>query len=179
LSTEFVDVIADMMAKDPAQRIPSAVEVIARLVPWAGKWGANSPSPLPNGSPQSSLAPLPPPATPSATPQRVTPPPLARPPRSIPHGGQAEAVRVGDTESMFPELPETTRDSDESSSLVLQTVDPLAGPQDLSYFCPPAAAADASEVHPGLTLILLLAGLLPVIVTGVALVIWWLLRTLE
>ncbi len=36
LQTAFVDVLADMMMKDPAQRIASAAEVIPRLRPWAG-----------------------------------------------------------------------------------------------------------------------------------------------
>lgn len=36
LSTEFVDVLADMMAKDPDQRISTAGDVVARLAPWAG-----------------------------------------------------------------------------------------------------------------------------------------------
>jgi hypothetical protein len=31
----FVDVIADMMAKDPAQRISTAMEVVTRLAPWS------------------------------------------------------------------------------------------------------------------------------------------------
>jgi len=45
LSNGFVDVMADMMAKDPAQRIPSAREAIARLAPWAtGPWSMPSPS---------------------------------------------------------------------------------------------------------------------------------------
>lgn len=35
ISDEFVDVIADMMEKDPAARIQSAAEVAARLEPWA------------------------------------------------------------------------------------------------------------------------------------------------
>lgn len=35
LSPEFVEVMADMMAKDPAQRIASAEEVVQRLKPWA------------------------------------------------------------------------------------------------------------------------------------------------
>ena len=35
LSDPFVDVVADMMAKDPAQRVPSALAVIERLAPWA------------------------------------------------------------------------------------------------------------------------------------------------
>lgn len=34
LSDEFVEVIADMMAKTPAERIPTAADVIARLAPW-------------------------------------------------------------------------------------------------------------------------------------------------
>ena len=36
LDSEFVDVLADLMAKDPADRIPSAADVIRRLAPWAG-----------------------------------------------------------------------------------------------------------------------------------------------
>lgn len=35
LSDDFVEVIGDMMAKDPAERIQSAGEVMARLAPWA------------------------------------------------------------------------------------------------------------------------------------------------
>jgi len=35
LSDAFVDVVADMMAKEPAQRVPSALAVIDRLAPWA------------------------------------------------------------------------------------------------------------------------------------------------
>lgn len=36
LHEEFVDVIADMMEKDPRNRIPTASEVVARLEQWAG-----------------------------------------------------------------------------------------------------------------------------------------------
>ena len=34
VSDEFVDIIADMMEKDPSKRISSAAEVVARLEPW-------------------------------------------------------------------------------------------------------------------------------------------------
>lgn len=34
LEDAFVDVIADMMEKEPARRIPSAADVVARLAPW-------------------------------------------------------------------------------------------------------------------------------------------------
>lgn len=37
LSEEFVEVIADMMEKDPRARIQSAAEVVARLEQWAGE----------------------------------------------------------------------------------------------------------------------------------------------
>lgn len=37
LNEEFVDVIADMMEKDPKGRIQSAAEVVARLEQWAGE----------------------------------------------------------------------------------------------------------------------------------------------
>ncbi len=36
LSDDFVEVIADMMAKKPEQRVPNGPEVAARLAPWTG-----------------------------------------------------------------------------------------------------------------------------------------------
>jgi serine/threonine protein kinase len=43
LNEEFVDVIADMMEKDPKARIQSAAEVVARLEQWAGEASPISP----------------------------------------------------------------------------------------------------------------------------------------
>ena len=40
LNEEFVDIVADMMEKDPQQRVQSAAEVAARLEPWSGDAGA-------------------------------------------------------------------------------------------------------------------------------------------
>jgi serine/threonine protein kinase len=37
VSEEFVEIIADMMEKEPADRVPSAAEVVARLDPWASQ----------------------------------------------------------------------------------------------------------------------------------------------
>jgi serine/threonine protein kinase len=37
INEEFAEIIADMMAKSPAERIASAAEVAARLQPWAGE----------------------------------------------------------------------------------------------------------------------------------------------
>jgi serine/threonine protein kinase len=58
ISEEFVEVIADMMEKDPAKRMQSAAECVERLSVWAKGSGPNarslrsawSPPPLPNDS---------------------------------------------------------------------------------------------------------------------------------
>lgn len=42
LPTAFVEVIQAMMAKDPAQRTPTAADVIARLMPWTEPGGQRS-----------------------------------------------------------------------------------------------------------------------------------------
>ncbi len=52
LSDPFVDVVADMMAKDPAQRVPSALAVIDRLTPWARDF-QNQRQAFPSGGPLS------------------------------------------------------------------------------------------------------------------------------
>lgn len=69
LSDAFVDVIADMMAKDPAARIETAEEVVRRLGPWIthgvraqepSPWHAGPllvPPPLPSGSTPHSMTP--------------------------------------------------------------------------------------------------------------------------
>ncbi len=45
LSVEFADVLADMMARDPGERIATAAEVVARLAPWVGE-----PVPIPEAA---------------------------------------------------------------------------------------------------------------------------------
>ena len=58
VSDDFVDLIGDMMEKDPAQRIQSAMEVAERLSPWAAD---NSPlltEELDDGKPRWTPAPL-------------------------------------------------------------------------------------------------------------------------
>jgi serine/threonine protein kinase len=37
VSEEYVEIIADMMEKEPADRVPSAAEVVARLEPWSSQ----------------------------------------------------------------------------------------------------------------------------------------------
>ncbi|MCE9547146.1 MAG: serine/threonine protein kinase [Planctomycetia bacterium] len=63
LSDEFLDVLADMMEKDPARRIATAVDVLNRLSPWADE----AISPLPPARESFARA------TPPALPQRKPP----------------------------------------------------------------------------------------------------------
>ncbi len=53
LTDDFVEVIGDMMAKDPAERIQSAGEVIARLAVWANASVPVDSSPLRSSAPAS------------------------------------------------------------------------------------------------------------------------------
>ncbi len=103
LSDAFVDVVADMMAKDPAQRVPSALAVIDRLAPWAREFqnrrqaappGPISPpaaeKPVPASAmaitPMEPLGPPEPPPVPSLPPEDqrfalpIVPPPVIAPP---------------------------------------------------------------------------------------------------
>jgi len=95
LSDDFVDVLADMMAKDPAQRIPSAAAAMERLSPWtdlsqlAPSIIESPPSPLRLGSNVIEPAPQPSSSSPSlaSPPVVVSPPPgphLATPPLASP-----------------------------------------------------------------------------------------------
>ncbi len=68
LTADFADVMADMIAKDPVQRIASAREVIARLMPFVSR-------PEESVAPTVAAAASPPPVGGAA--RRVMPPPIA------------------------------------------------------------------------------------------------------
>ena len=88
LSAEFVDVLADMMAKDPAQRLQSATQVIEAMKPWTrlppppASWWRPVVSP-----PPSAVSPL---AAPAGFPPAV----IVPPPVIAPISGSASAVPV-------------------------------------------------------------------------------------
>ena len=114
LSDEFVDMLADMMAKSPVERVPSAAAVMARLEPWiretrAAEYGA--PTALP--------------------PVQTVVPPIAAPPaasRPIPIPAEPPRRRYSsDAASTFQGGPTSDEDDDDSSSLVLQTTDQTNG----------------------------------------------------
>ena len=154
LSDEFVDVLADMMAKDPAQRIHSAAAVVRRLKPWAQevaehKRSAASQSATPARCLEP-IIPMAPPPVPTVTPPGesgmaagpVAPPPIvaavadrpwasAQQPRTPPQPLILASQAVGpyanvlhDTTPFVPSATDTTSDSQDSASLIVATGDP-------------------------------------------------------
>jgi len=120
LSAGFVEVMADMMAKDPAERIVSAQEVVVRLTPFLS---APQPSALPAVAATVSSPPLGAAARRATPPPIVTPPPVALPPLRM--ARQAGAVAgLADTRTDFPGMPTATNGPDSSSNQAERSFDP-------------------------------------------------------
>ncbi len=100
LSDDFVDVIAEMMAKRPDQRVPNGSEVVARLAPWVSSF-------LPRTAEEPVAVPIPPP---------IKIPPIAR---SLPAG-------VSDTEPYFLVQPAEEPGQGESTSQLSLGTQPVA-----------------------------------------------------
>lgn len=101
LGDAFVDVIADMMAKNPSERIQSAAEVMRCLQPWANRALPESVGP--------------------PTPPVAVPPPIAGPVPIV-----RDAAGRADRRFAVPEMPDA--DADDSPSVIVPTTDPaLAG----------------------------------------------------
>jgi len=157
LSTEFVDVMADMMAKDPAQRIQSASEVTERLTQWL------------EGRPSEATMAVPPPpkpppiiATPPGFGSPATPPPV-RPP----------TLQPGSPEPAFPEM--SAPDDEDSSSQVVEITDlprPTAGP------AAPAQQAGAPGGPASILYPVLILALAPLALLGAAMLIWLAVKVL-
>ena len=135
LSDTFVDLLADMMAKEPAERIASAAEVIRRLAPWASRapWNQRAagvpqgileedrrgggppllgPAPpttlrvVPAAAPSIPMPPPPPPGPPASLPPLVVPPPVVRPP--VPPAAAPYALPAEPRlRDTLPDLPES------------------------------------------------------------------------
>jgi len=162
LSTEFVDLMADMMAKEPAQRIASAAEVMARLEPWLPK-----------------AAPAPPPVAPrrvvarpiSDAPMAVPPPLPARVPVPLPPPVPVAA---------FSEMPDAEADSEDSSSQVLQTNGSATAPDIETWATPEIDELPLAASRPKLPMSVLVPLLISLVLsaTAMAVLIWWLVKTL-
>ncbi len=127
LSPEFVDMLADMMAKDPSQRIPSATAAKERLKPWlpggpladaaSGELGENA----------QPIRPRSPPVVSSQSPRLhgIYP---NRPETPEP----TTAMPLTETKVDYPELPQISESSDSSSSRIVTILDLLNEQQDSS-----------------------------------------------
>jgi serine/threonine protein kinase len=161
LTVPFVELMADMMAKDPAERIQTAGAVIARLAPWVG-----TPTPVLAGD------------RPSVRPQSwaTTPSEATRAtPAAEPEAADPDQPGLNDTQSSFPEIPEASPgQSDYSGS---QTTHPFAsGAQDTSSTMrfPDAEPTQPLPIfHPIVVLVLF-----PVTLVGLVLLVWWVFQSL-
>jgi len=162
LSDAFVEALADMMAKNPAERIPSAAEVIGHLAPWT----------------TSLLGP----AQPShharfAEPVLAIPPGVEESASGASAGIPRELIGLDDTESTFPELPEVPLPQPEQGSQVSQPTHPITSAQDET--CGRLAVARRrSPVEGGVLGPLAVLVGFPLLVVGGILLLWWLGRLL-
>jgi serine/threonine protein kinase len=184
LSDEFVDVIADMMAKDPAKRIRSAAEVMVGLAPWVGRSISPAASPdegypaeragLPGTAPQTA-------GHPRSRSARAAP---RRPTTKDRGDGSAAAgrhkrhsARPGDTEPDFPESVQPAPAGTNGPS-------PEAPTSDLVGWSHPAAAptveVDVGAPEQPLSILhpLVVFVLLPLVLVAAVVLIWWMVGTL-
>jgi len=153
LTDEFVEIIADMMTKNPAERVQTAGDVIARLAPWATA-EALSPS-----HEVRVAAPIP-------IPSSLNPSPLRRP---------LAPATVGDTEPNFSVQPtEEPGQADSASQLSLGTQPMAAASQETLPLFPPGGEqvrwnANIREL-PGAVRVLVFVGMITALGTLLAVV---------
>ncbi len=186
LDDEFVDLMADMMAKDPARRVPSAEAVMERLTAWLGDWPVAAgtsmigppprrrlASPLPrprNVPPVARRVPVPLPAEAPTAPGAAQPQQRGRPIPARPPG----SVRRQPGESAFAGSPENGSENDESASLIVQTTNGPSVPPPLPGELRGGLGSARAARH-GWRLVLLWS-LVPVGLGVLGLVIWGLVR---
>ena len=145
LDPEFVEVIADMMAKDPAERIGSASEVVLRLSGWTGK------------------------STPSIRPK------IALTSKSDSPSGPADLLQaeLEDTQSSFPEIPQAEPDQTPDSSQLMQATLGVATAHEETFTEPRSSSFGPHTPTPILCPLAILLGL-PVALACAISLIWWL-----
>jgi serine/threonine protein kinase len=161
LTPDFLDVMADMMAKDPAQRIPSAQVVKEGLKPW-----------LPGGpladAPSGALGEYAQPKRPLSPPFAFRRKEVARPPE-LP--GDAKSSQLLETKVDFPELPQISESHDSSTKGVVTLLDLLNEQESSEEMQIPAAHDWLSTLSPVLFLLLFLI-LTPVVLLITVFLIW-------
>jgi len=159
LSLAFVEVLAEMMAKDPAERIQTAEAVIARLAPWA-----DTPTPALAGDDEPTSAR----ESSDGAGSRAG----AEPGSSDVSSPDADQWELDDTESSFPDIAEGLLGQGDHSSDSSQTTHPVGSAgQETSALMRPRGAPPARPLaifHPLVVLVLFPVGL-----AGLVMLIWW------
>lgn len=150
LEPEFVDVIADMMAKDPAERIQSAEEVVERLAPWIDPNSPHAP-PVPAGAAKSKRR------------------------RTKKHAAAHSTSQPGteETKASFPEIPAYQPGSQDSSGQVSQQSSLPVRMTDLTAIWQPLSEPiePRAMVRPFLLLVAA-----PIILAAVVMLITWIVQ---
>ncbi len=154
LEPEFVEVVADMMAKDPAERIQSASEVIKRLSPWTEK------SRVAQGQSRG-----------SAYREKLTRAMADAPPAEM----DDLLTGLEDTQSSFPEIPAPGPGEADGSSQPVQATNDVASAHEETAIEPDAPPLDACDSTRDMRPLLALVGL-PIALACVVSLIWWLLQ---
>jgi serine/threonine protein kinase len=162
LSDAFVEVLADMMAKNPAERIASAAEVIGHLAPWAtslsGRAGPGRPARF-------------------AEPVLAVPPGVEEPGDAALEGIPRELIGLDDTESTFPDLPEVPPPPPDYGSQVSQPTHPITSAREETHGRL-AVRRHRSPVEAGVLGPLAVLVGFPLLVVVAILLLWWLGRGL-
>ncbi|NUQ61439.1 MAG: serine/threonine protein kinase [Pirellulales bacterium] len=160
LSAEFVEVVADMMAKDPRERISSAAEVRVRLWPWMGPLTAIPMDPVPLSSRSEGSGAL-------GTAGKLRP-------RGREEAAQKQEGDWKETLMSFPDLAELIHEAAQPSAPTLQSTDPAASAAEQTYSALDIKQPDPWDgilLHPLVVLVLL-----PMSLVGLVMLIWWLLH---
>jgi serine/threonine protein kinase len=151
LDAAFVETLAEMMAKDPADRIPSAAEVIQRLAPWTG-----SPQPVSEG-------------TPAGKRRKGVAWSFTSPPTGPSDSTDPDEAQLKDTTPNFPEFSSSTprvRANHWVGPAGTGSREPLPG--SVEFEPPPLSLADCFRP------LLVLVGI-PLVLLGLLSLLWWLL----
>ena len=179
LTAEFVDMMADMMAKDATQRIPSAAAVKERLQPWLpGGPSADAITTTVSHSAKNQSPIVPPPPASIVTPPPIAPPRVTLRPSTMPPlrrlSPRMEKTPLPDTKIDFPELPQVS-DSSESSASPPAFFLELGEEEDSSSLEMQIPEADPWSRHLRPALLLLL---IPLTLIAGALFVWGLSKLL-
>jgi serine/threonine protein kinase len=168
LTAEFVDMMADMMAKDPALRIPSAAAVMERLKPWLPGGPSADAATSAVGDLAKAQPILAPPliTSPPTVVRHALPPPIGMPPVRRPAPNSEKSLP--DTKIDYPELPQVSGSFESSVTPPPFTLE-LTEDEDSSTLEMqiPEAHDWSRNLRPALLLTLL-----PLTLIGGALLIW-------